>query len=201
MTTPLRYLPLSLTLLRAALGPVVLMLAWWAPSPAAMGTCLILAFLSDVFDGIIARRLGIATAGLRRLDSVADTIFYISAALAAWHLHPEILELHGRALVCLTALEVARYALDWMKYRREASYHMWSSKLWGIALFVGFYALLVHGQTGALFAIALYAGLLSDTEGLLISCVLPVWQHDVPSIWHAWALRRRLRAKTALRQQ
>ena len=43
------------------------------------GVCLILAFLSDVFDGILARRLNVATPGLRRLDSIADSTFYVAA--------------------------------------------------------------------------------------------------------------------------
>lgn len=52
-------IPLFLTALRAALAPVVVLLAISRPSRAAFGVCLVAAFLSDVFDGVIARRLGI----------------------------------------------------------------------------------------------------------------------------------------------
>ena len=81
-------IPLLLTALRAALGPVVVAMSLVAPSRLAFGACLVIAFLSDVFDGIIARRLGIATPALRRLDSIADTVFYVGATFAVWQLFP-----------------------------------------------------------------------------------------------------------------
>jgi hypothetical protein len=59
--------PLSLTALRALLAPVIVTLALLDPDPRAFGICLALGFLSDVFDGIVARKLGIATPALRRL--------------------------------------------------------------------------------------------------------------------------------------
>ena len=77
-----------LTLLRMALAPVVLWLAFHRPSGPAFAACLAAAFVSDVFDGVIARRLHVATPGLRRLDSAADSVFYLAATAAAWHLHP-----------------------------------------------------------------------------------------------------------------
>ena len=33
-------------------------------------------------------------------------------------------------------------------------------------------------------------GVYNEVEGLLASLVLPAWHHDVPTLWHAWALRR-----------
>jgi CDP-diacylglycerol--glycerol-3-phosphate 3-phosphatidyltransferase len=182
-------LPLALTLLRAALGPVVLALALTHPDNALFAICLILAFLSDYFDGVIARHCGIATAELRRLDSIADSIFYIAALFAAWHLHSALLVPYFPSLGALLALEAVRYVFDYMKFGKEASYHMWSSKLWGVALFTGFFALLVNEAAGWPVTLAIYIGLVADFEGLAISVVLPRWQADVPTIFHAFRLR------------
>jgi CDP-diacylglycerol--glycerol-3-phosphate 3-phosphatidyltransferase len=168
----------------------MLLLAWYHPRPPAFAVCLTLAFLSDVFDGILARRLNVATPGLRRLDSIADSVFYVAALLAAWHLHPSELREYLPALLVLAAIEAARYGFDLLKFRREAAYHLWSSKLWGICLFAGFFALLVLGRGGLFVAVPIYAGILVDLEGLLVSFVLPAWKSDVPSIVHAWRLRR-----------
>ena len=187
--SPLLKLPLALILLRAALGPVVVVLALAHPNNAQFATCLTLAFLSDYFDGVIARHLGIATAGLRRLDSIADSIFYVAALFAAWHLRSELLVSYLPSLAALLALEAARYAIDYRKFGKEASYHMWSSKLWGIALFSGFFALLVNEVAGWPVSLAIYIGLVADIEGLAISLVLPRWQADVPTIFHAIRLR------------
>lgn len=185
------HLPLALTALRALLAPVVVALALCWPIHAGFGVCLVLAFLSDVFDGIIARRLGIATPNLRRMDSIADSIFYAAAVFAAWHLYPDVILDHAMSLTVLAGLEAARYGFDLLKFKREASYHMWSSKLWGIFLFVGFFSLLAMGVSGWPFAMAIYAGIVADVEGLLISVVLKTWQTDVPTVFHALKLRNR----------
>jgi len=155
---------------------------------------LIVAFVSDIFDGVLARRMGIATAKLRRLDSAADTLFYAACVFAAWRLYPAAITQRLAPLAVLAALEAARYALDFLKFRREASYHMWSSKLWGIALFVGFFSLLVLGSPGAAVSCAIYVGIVADLEGLAISLVLPRWQTDVPSFVHALRVRQNARA-------
>jgi phosphatidylglycerophosphate synthase len=102
-------LPLLLTLLRALLAPVVIALAVWWPKPWAFGLCLWLAFLSDVFDGMLARRLGVATSGLRRLDSIADSLFYLGATFAVWTLNPAAITSRTWPLALLAFLELARH--------------------------------------------------------------------------------------------
>lgn len=181
--------PVSLTTLRALLAPVIVALAVLDPDPSAFGICLVVGFLSDVFDGIIARKLGIATPALRRLDSCADTLFYLAAIFAAWRLYPQVILEHYRATLLLGALELGRYAFDFVKFGRETSYHMWSSKAWGIVLFAAFFGLLVFGYTGALVAVALYVGIVADVEGLAISLTLAEWKTDVPSVLHAFKSR------------
>jgi phosphatidylglycerophosphate synthase len=138
-----------------------------------------------VFDGVVARRLNVATATLRRLDSIADSVFYFAALFAASYLHPQALHEHIAALLVLAALEIGRYVFDLVKFRREASYHMWSSKLWGICLFVGCFALLALDMSGVPVAIAIYIGNVADLEGLAISVILAEWKTDVPPFMHA----------------
>jgi phosphatidylglycerophosphate synthase len=185
-----RRIPILLTGLRALLAPVVVLLSLFAPLGPAFALCLIAAFVSDIFDGVLARHLKVATVNLRRLDSVADTLFYAACVFAAWHLYPAAITQHVIALGVLAGLEVMRYAFDFLKFRREASYHMWSSKVWGIALFAGFFALLVLGSSGVAVSCAIYVGIVADLEGLLISLVLPRWQADVPTFVHAFRARR-----------
>ncbi|HEX7559302.1 MAG TPA: CDP-alcohol phosphatidyltransferase family protein [Usitatibacter sp.] len=185
-----RAIPLALTLLRAALAPIVVLLAIFLPLPWAFGACLSLAFVSDVFDGAIARRMGVATDGLRRMDSVADSIFYAAAVYAVWRLHPDVLLTHLPSLGLLAALEATRYGIDFVKFRREASYHMWSSKLWGIALFLAFFGVLARDGDAMLVPLAIWIGIAADIEGVAISLVLRNWQADVPTVLHALRIRR-----------
>lgn len=189
-TRLLKFVPLLLTGLRAVLAPAVVLLSIYAPSKGAFAVCLVAAFLSDIFDGIIARRLGVATPALRRLDSAADTFFYAACVFAAWRLYPSAITDRVLSLSILVALEVLRYTLDFAKFHREASYHMWSSKLWGIGLFAGFFSLLVFGSEGVAVSAAIYLGIVADLEGVAISVILPRWQSDVPSFVHAMRIRR-----------
>ena len=154
--------------------------------------CLVTAFVSDVLDGIIARRLKVATPALRRFDSLADSLFYLAAVFCAWHLYPEVIRAHQLALGALFGLEIARLLFDIAKFGREASYHMWSSKLWGISLFLAFLSLLACGQSGLAISFAIYLGIAADIEGLAISIVLRRWRTDVPSLVHAWRERQQV---------
>lgn len=185
----LKRLPLALVCLRALLAPAMPILAACRPEPAIFAACLSATVLSDFFDGVIARRLGVATAGLRRLDSIADTIFYLGALAAVWMLHPDVIRGNAVPLAILLVLEAGKYILDFLKFGREASYHMWSSKLWGLVLFLAFFMVLVAGRAVPWVGLAVIVGILSDVEGLLISVLLPVWRHDVPSVVHAWRIR------------
>ncbi|MBS0580665.1 MAG: CDP-alcohol phosphatidyltransferase family protein [Proteobacteria bacterium] len=184
-------IPVLLTALRVLLAPVVAILAVFAPVPAAFAVCLVTAFLSDVFDGVLARRLGVVSANLRRFDSAADTLFYATCLFAAWWLYPVAIRERIVSLSIFAALEAFRYAFDFAKFRREASYHMWSSKVWGLSLFVGVFWILVLGEpNAAAVSLAIYMGIAADCEGLAISVLLPRWRADVPSFVHAMRIRR-----------
>ena len=59
------------------------------------------------------------------------------AAFLSDAFEPSAIADRWRPLAALVVLELTRYAFDFVKFRREASYHMWSSKLWGVLLFAG----------------------------------------------------------------
>jgi CDP-diacylglycerol--glycerol-3-phosphate 3-phosphatidyltransferase len=87
------------------------------------------------------------------------------------------------------ALDLVRYAFDFTKFGRDAAYHAWSSKLWGLVLAAALVLLLGFGLVKPLVPLAAALGLIAQVEGLLISIVLPTWTHDVPSVIHARRIR------------
>lgn len=180
----MKRLPLALTLLRLALAPLLILLSG-RPHPILFGLILAAAFLSDIFDGVLARRLGVATPFLRRLDSAVDIVFYLGVGRTLWRLRPEALQAHTALLVAVVGLELLRLLIERVKYGRKASYHLWSAKAWGIALFVGALALLSFGGGPAWFALMLWPGVLENLEGLAVTALLPAWTHDVPTVFHA----------------
>jgi phosphatidylglycerophosphate synthase len=179
---------LALTTLRVALAPALLWITRDGRAGAWYVVCCLVALVSDIVDGVIARRAGVDTAGLRRYDSVADTIFYATAAWTVWRVHPEVVRAYWPGAAIVVGLEVARYGFDLRKFGREASYHAWSAKVWGLSLAIALVAVMGFGRAVPWVALAIVLGVVADLEGLAISVVLPAWRHDVKSIVHARAM-------------
>jgi phosphatidylglycerophosphate synthase len=182
-------LVLALTGLRLVLGPLLVWMALRGVAGVPAVALCLAAFASDYFDGVLARRDGVDSAAVRRFDSATDTVFFLSAAWSAWLLHADLLRPWLWLAFAVVALEIARYAFDLAKFRREAAYHAWSAKVWGLSLFAALVALFGFGSAVPLVPVALALGIAADAEGLAISIALPVWTHDVKSIVHALRMR------------
>lgn len=181
---------LALTLLRLVLAPVVVGSALTRRGGVVVAALLVIGFLSDVFDGVVARRTGTATPILRRLDSVVDTVFYLAIAIAAWLLRRGEIRPLLPLIVLVIATELGTNALCILRFRREASYHAWSARCFGAVLFAALLALFAFG-TPVLIVPAIVVGLLSHAENAAITLVLPEWRHDVRSLLTAWKIRQR----------
>jgi phosphatidylglycerophosphate synthase len=160
-----------------------------------LGVIVIAALLSDIYDGILARRWGCETAQLRMLDSVADTIFYLGVVAALWLREPQVLRSNWQLLTGLFALEGVRYVFDFWKYRKAASYHSYMAKAWGLLIVVAVVAVLSFGGLQPLVRLALVFGIVVNLEGLAMSVMLPRWKCDVKTLGRAWVLRKELLAE------
>ena len=150
----------------------------------------VVAFVSDYFDGVVARALGVVTRGLRQADSAVDTIFYLILAAATWRLHPEIFRRHAGAIAVLLATLGAWYLLDLLRWRAAAGFHAWSAKLFAGTLGIWAVSLYGFGADGPWLVVACVTGTLSNLEGIAISLALRRHATDVKSLAHALRLRR-----------
>jgi phosphatidylglycerophosphate synthase len=183
--------PQILIAFRAACAPAIFVLACFGFPGVVLVAVLGAALLSDVFDGVVARRLGIATAAIRWADTRVDTAFYVAAGAALKVAVPDAFNGSELALVALVIVHVSRATFELTKYGRLTSYHMWSSRLLGLLLVAAFILAFLTAQSSPLLAVALWAGVLNEIEGFAISVVLPAWRADVPSIVHAADYARR----------
>jgi CDP-diacylglycerol--glycerol-3-phosphate 3-phosphatidyltransferase len=182
-----------MVIFRTLLGPAVAIVALILPAPQPwLGAMIAAGFVSDVYDGILARRWGTETAALRVTDSAADTVFYLGVLFAVIARHWPVLRDRLGLLIALLVLEAARYLFDWIKYRRIASYHSYASKAWGALMAAATIALLCFDRAFWMVTLALLAGILCDLEGLAMSALLPEWTHDVKTLRRALALRRQM---------
>src|SRR5580658_7147584 len=89
------WIPWAMAAGRAALGPVLIAGAMCAWNPVTLAAMVVAAMVSDIFDGVLARRWGSDTAGVRLFDSMADTVFYLCVGAALWLTRPEVLRRNG----------------------------------------------------------------------------------------------------------
>jgi CDP-diacylglycerol--glycerol-3-phosphate 3-phosphatidyltransferase len=187
----MRYVPWTLVAIRAAAA--VALGAGLVAGRLTDGRVLALfaiAFLTDYFDGVIARACGVATPRLRQADSMVDTAFYLVMAVVTYRLHAEVVDRHATALaICLGTLAVWA-VLDLVRWRAVAGFHAWSAKLFAAAL--GIWAVALYGfrSDGPWLVAACAAGTVSHVEGIAISFTLRQHLTDVPTWRHALRLRR-----------
>jgi len=182
-------LPMLLVVLRLAIAPVLL----WDALDRQVGVLFLTAYgvavLSDIFDGVIARRLGVSTASLRQADSWADRGLYGCVAIAAWLVHPEILQAFRTPLFLVLGLQALWWVVNLLKYGQPACYHTYTAKAWGLSLLIATLAFFGTGYGGWALSGAIALGILHTLEEIAMTLILPTWQHDIPSLLHAWNLR------------
>ncbi len=158
-----------------------------------LAALVFVALLTDIYDGVLARRMGCDTPAIRLADSLVDTVFYLGVLWALWIRVPHALQRYWPLLAVLLGLELVRYVLDLLKFGKAASYHSYLAKAWGLVMAVAVMVVLALDRATVLLAVAMVLGIASDVEGLVFSFMLPVWRNDVKTLRQALALRRQQR--------
>lgn len=187
-------IPFALILFRLLLAPV--MIGWTLKTHQSgwfLVICLWAGLLSDIFDGIIARNLGVADNRLRKWDGNVDVVFWLAAGVCIWILNGQLMKDHQYWIIALFVLEPISDLINIVKFRKTGCAHNWTSKTWGLFLLATFTCFFAGRQPLLLFRICIALGLLSQLDRIIISSLLPKPECDIPSCYHAW-LRRQGRA-------
>ncbi len=177
-----RLLPALLTTLRLLLGPLMLAFAFAGTTRWVFAPMLIIGTLSDIYDGILARRFGVSTPALRRYDSGTDVVYYIFVFASAWLLCRDKITNHWGAIGILVFSEIASILTSFLRFHRFPATHSYLAKLYGLALLACFLGLLAFDAPGWTIDALAVTGLLANLEIvaiLLISSSPPV---DVKSV-------------------
>ncbi|WP_456312867.1 CDP-alcohol phosphatidyltransferase family protein [Pseudomonas shirazensis] len=187
----MKNIPILLIVFRFLMGPILITLTYNFGNEIRKELILLvfLGLLSDIFDGIIARRLGISSEKLRRMDSQTDLVFWLCVAWCSWILNPEIIIENAYSIAVIFIMEVLTYVFSFMKFRKETCTHAILSKLWGVILLLAFVSMIGFGHAGIPFFLAVFFGIVGHIDVYLIIYFLPKWTHDVPSSYHAYLIR------------
>jgi CDP-diacylglycerol---glycerol-3-phosphate 3-phosphatidyltransferase len=166
-------------LFRLGLAPLLLAGAVWLPG-GVLVVALTLAVLSDIFDGIIARRLGCATPALRQADSTADVVFWLCMLGVAIRRAPALFVGHMPVIAALLLAEAACQALCLARFRRPVATHTYFAKSWGLVLLGCFAAMFLSPSALAIWFACLY-GIAVDMEIFVILLRAASYPVDVKS--------------------
>lgn len=185
-------IPHLLILLRFLFAPLILLLAIYLGDQARITIVIliILGLLSDIFDGIIARKQNISSVKLRRLDSQVDLIFWLSVGISCYILNPDITKDHTVGIIVVIAMEVVCYMTSFIRFGKETCTHAFLSKIWGLLLFSTFISIIGFGYGGNIIEIAIIWGVFSQLDVIVIILLLPKWQNDIPSSYHAYLIKK-----------
>lgn len=187
----MKTIPYLLIAIRFILAPIIILLSYLNGSESRfiILTLMYIGLFTDIFDGIIARKVGVSTEKLRRLDSQVDLVFWLSLGFAAYFLNPNLIKEEWQRILLISIMEALCYIVSWIKFGKETCTHAWLSKLWGLSLLLAFTYLIGFQSAGWAFNLTIILGFISHLDVILIILILPKWQYDVPSSYHAWKIR------------
>jgi CDP-diacylglycerol--glycerol-3-phosphate 3-phosphatidyltransferase len=158
-----RHLPFALTTLRLLLGPVALLCALTNVPRWVYLPILVAGTLSDIYDGVLARRFGVATPALRRYDSVTDVIYYLFVLAVAVLLCQPVIMQHWLLIMLILLSEAGCILVSYVRFGKYPATHSYLAKCYGLCLLAALSALLVFNAGGwaviALTVVALMANL------------------------------------------
>jgi CDP-diacylglycerol---glycerol-3-phosphate 3-phosphatidyltransferase len=191
MKSSINKIPLFLIISRIIIGIIIFLISF-SNIPAyrvLVFWLVIIGFLSDFLDGYIARLLNVSTHFLRRMDTIVDRFFWLSVLCGVWNLTSDFIIDRKYWILLVLGLEVLNYLISFIRFRKEISTHAILSKLWAVTLLLGFCDLILHGKSSYLFDLSLIFGIISRIDTGLIMLLLPRWDHDIPSFYHAIMIR------------
>jgi CDP-diacylglycerol---glycerol-3-phosphate 3-phosphatidyltransferase len=178
-----RHLPFALTTLRLLLGPITLLCALMNVPRWVYLPILVTGTLSDIFDGVLARRFGVATPALRRYDSMADVIYYLFILAVANFICQPVIMQNWRLIALILLSEAGCILVSYIRFGKYPATHSYLAKFYGLCLLVALIALLVfNAGNRALIALTVVA-LTANLEIIAIHLLMNTPPVDVRSIF------------------
>ena len=179
----------ALIIFRAFAVPGVLVLGWFGRG-TALAVLILLATLSDIFDGIVARRLGVSTTALRRADSIVDLVFWLTTIAALFFLRPQAMTDNWLVIAGAIAAEIIQQGISVARFGRMTATHARSAKFMGLCLLAGTMTLALGGGASVAFWTIGIGTAVAAVDGWAIVMLMPHWEADIPSFLAALDLRR-----------
>ena len=131
-----------------------------------------MAFITDLLDGYLARKLGQTSYFGMRFDSVADYLLIASGLVWTWLLEPTIFRAHPATWAMIAFAVALPQIVSFLRLGKNAGFHLYSSKVAAFVAVMGFLHAIIRGRHSAfLFYTFAAAAILNGIEETLL-CLL-----------------------------
>ncbi len=138
--------------------------------------------ITDIFDGIIARKLNVSTERLRQWDSNADQFFWLIIIGSIFYLNIDFVKENIIWIGGVFFLELLSYIISYWKFKKSIATHSILAKIWTLTLLWFLIDLVQKSSSNIPFFICIGLGIISRIEIILIILRLRKWTTDIPSI-------------------
>jgi phosphatidylglycerophosphate synthase len=178
-------IPFLLIYSRILIGIAIGLIAYYEVNNYAVLIVVLmsLGLITDIFDGIIARKLNVSSERLRVWDSNVDQFFWLMVIGSIFYLNSDFVKENSIWIGTIIVLELMCYLISYIKFKKSIATHSILAKVWTLSLLGLLIDLTLHSTSHIPFIICMVLGILSRIEIVLIIKKLKVWTTDVPSIF------------------
>lgn len=190
-------IPFLLIYSRIVIGIIIGILAFYKIENYSIWIVILmsLGLITDIFDGIIARKLNASTEKLRIWDSNVDQFFWLIVIGSIFYLKIDFIKESIIWVVVIISLEILCYLVSYFKFKKSIATHSILAKLWTLTLLGFLIDLVLNGTSYIPFIICVVLGIVSRIEIILIILKLNKWTTDVPSILSVSKLNQGIQIK------
>lgn len=190
-------IPFLLIYSRILIGIIIGILAFYKIENYSIWIVILMSFglITDIFDGIIARKLNASTEKLRIWDSNVDQFFWLIVIGSIFYLKIDFIKESIIWVVVIISLEILCYLVSYFKFKKSIATHSILAKLWTLTLLGFLIDLVLNGTSYIPFIICVVLGIVSRIEIILIILKLNKWTTDVPSILSVSKLNQGIQIK------
>ena len=134
---------------------------------------LIINLITDVLDGLIARKFNLETEFGARLDSIADNLTYILAIIGLLVFKMEEFAPHLSSFLIYVSLLVITMLISLFKFKRFPSLHLYSWKIGGYIQGIFLIVLFGYDFVVPLYYLMVIWGILATLEHIILQLYIP----------------------------
>lgn len=183
------YLVNGITLYRLVMAPLLILVAF-NQQLNVFKWLIAISFLTDSFDGYLARRHKAVSVLGTKIDSVADDFTIVAALVGVILFRNGFLKQHIVLLGLLFSLYLFQLIAALVRYGKPTGFHIYTAKI--AAVLQGLFLILLFFFSEPiyiLFYVALLFTALDLVEEILLVFILPQWQANVKGLF--WVIKEK----------